>query len=53
MLELIPPELPWLLVIAFIAGLVDAAVGGGGLIQLPGLFTALPQQTPAARLLVV
>jgi len=50
MLELIPPELPWLLVIAFIAGLVDAAVGGGGLIQLPGLFTALPQQTPAALL---
>ena len=28
----------------------DAAVGGGGLIQLPGLFTALPQQTPAALL---
>ncbi|WP_305806559.1 TSUP family transporter [Stenotrophomonas sp. YIM B06876] len=44
MLELIPAELPWLIVIAFVAGLVDAAVGGGGLIQLPGLFTALPQQ---------
>ncbi len=50
MLELLPPELPWLLVIAFIAGLVDAAVGGGGLIQLPGLFTTLPQQSPAALL---
>lgn len=50
MLELLPPELPWLLLIAFIAGLVDAAVGGGGLIQLPGLFTALPQQPPAALL---
>ncbi len=50
MLELLPPELPWLLVIAFIAGLVDAAVGGGGLIQLPGLFTTLPQHTPAALL---
>lgn len=48
MLELIPPELPWLVAIAFIAGLVDAAVGGGGLIQLPGLFTTLPQHTPAA-----
>ena len=47
MLELIPPELWWLVVIAFIAGLVDAAVGGGGLVQLPGLFTVLPQQTPA------
>lgn len=29
---------------------MDAAVGGGGLIQLPGLFTALPQQSPAALL---
>lgn len=34
--------------IAFAAGLIDAAVGGGGLIQLPGLFATLPQQTPAA-----
>ncbi len=50
MLELLPPELPWLLAIAFLAGLVDAAVGGGGLIQLPGLFTTLPQHTPAALL---
>lgn len=33
---------------AFIAGLVDAVVGGGGLIQIPALFTALPQVTPAA-----
>lgn len=46
-LELVPPELWWLVVIAFTAGLVDAAVGGGGLVQLPGLFTVLPQQTPA------
>ena len=50
MLELLPPELPWLLVIAFLAGGIDAAVGGGGLIQLPGLFTALPQQHPALLL---
>ena len=50
MLELLPAGLPWLIAIAFIAGLVDAAVGGGGLIQLPGLFTTLPQQTPAALL---
>jgi len=27
MLELLPTELPWLLAIAFIAGLVDAAAG--------------------------
>ena len=50
MLELLPAGLPWLIAIAFVAGLVDAAVGGGGLIQLPGLFTTLPQQTPAALL---
>lgn len=42
--------LPWLLLLAFVAGLVDAAVGGGGLIQLPGLFTLLPQQAPALLL---
>ncbi|WP_353087565.1 TSUP family transporter, partial [Stenotrophomonas sp.] len=46
MLEMVPPELFWLVAIAFIAGLVDAAVGGGGLVQLPGLFTVLPQHTP-------
>ena len=28
---------------AFLAGLIDAAVGGGGLIQIPALFNALPQ----------
>lgn len=32
---------------AFIAGLVDAVVGGGGLIQIPALFTVLPQAMPA------
>jgi uncharacterized membrane protein YfcA len=42
--------LPWLLCLSFIAGLIDAAVGGGGLIQLPGLFAALPQQSPAVLL---
>ena len=50
MLELVPPELWWLVVIAFIAGLVDAAVGGGGLVQLPGLFTLFPPPTPAMLL---
>lgn len=32
---------------AFLAGFVDAIVGGGGLIQIPLLFGALPAQTPA------
>lgn len=40
----------FLLPTAFIAGLIDAAVGGGGLILLPGLLTALPKEIPAALL---
>ncbi|HEY5800087.1 MAG TPA: TSUP family transporter [Burkholderiaceae bacterium] len=35
---------------AFAAGLVDAVVGGGGLIQLPVLFAVFPQATPASLL---
>ncbi|MFP7055152.1 hypothetical protein P0965_22510, partial [Xanthomonas hortorum pv. gardneri] len=42
LLELIPTELPWLLCIAFVAGLVDAAVGGGGLSLIPGVLSAAP-----------
>lgn len=34
---------------AYCAGLIDAAVGGGGLIQIPALFNAFPQ-LPAATL---
>lgn len=48
--ELLPPELAWLLLIAFMAGGIDAAVGGGGLVQLPGLFTTLPQHSPSLLL---
>jgi len=33
---------------AFFAGLFDAAVGGGGLIQIPALFNFLPGYSPAA-----
>ncbi|MDA8440425.1 MAG: TSUP family transporter [Propionibacterium sp.] len=33
---------------AFVAGWVDAVVGGGGLIQLPALLIGLPQATPVA-----
>lgn len=32
---------------AFLAGLVDAISGGGGLIQVPALFSALPGAAPA------
>jgi uncharacterized protein len=32
---------------AFMAGFVDAVVGGGGLIQIPALFSAFPAATPA------
>jgi len=32
---------------AFLAGFVDSIVGGGGLIQLPALFTAFPATSPA------
>lgn len=35
---------------AFLAGLVDAVVGGGGLIQIPVLFSALPNMVPATLL---
>lgn len=35
---------------AFAAGLIDAAVGGGGLIQIPALFNVLPTAQPAALL---
>jgi len=36
-----------LLPIAFITGAVNAVVGGGGLIQVPGLFGFLPTASPA------
>lgn len=39
-----------LAVAAFLAGFVDAVVGGGGLIQLPALFSVLPGAAPATLL---
>jgi uncharacterized protein len=39
-------DIPLLTVGAFFAGLVDATVGGGGLVQLPALFAILPTQPP-------
>ena len=35
---------------AFLAGLVDAVVGGGGLIQIPAVFAVLPKEVPATLL---
>ncbi|WP_047391713.1 TSUP family transporter [Chitinibacter sp. ZOR0017] len=35
-----------LIPLSFMAGLIDAAIGGGGLILLPALFTALPKELP-------
>ena len=35
---------------AFLAGLIDAVVGGGGLIQIPALFSVLPNVAPASLL---
>jgi uncharacterized protein len=40
-----------LILAAFVAGWVDAVVGGGGLIQLPALVIGLPDSTPPAAIL--
>lgn len=41
------PVLWGLLIAAFLAGGIDAVVGGGGLIQIPALFTAFSGSSPA------
>ncbi len=43
----------WLLAIGFAAGLMDAAVGGGGLLQLPGLVNVLPADTRITQVMAV
>jgi uncharacterized protein len=43
-------DLLWVLVAAFAAGLIDAMVGGGGLIQIPALFAVYPSVPPATLL---
>jgi uncharacterized protein len=41
-----PPEILFFIIIAaFIAGFIDAIVGGGGLIQFPAFMIAFPQST--------
>lgn len=42
-----PGDLVLLCTAAFAAGMVDAVVGGGGLIQIPALFGVMPQAQPA------
>ena len=44
----LPIDLLALCLAAFLAGLMDAVVGGGGLIQVPALFVSLPQFVPAS-----
>jgi uncharacterized membrane protein YfcA len=45
-------SLVWLILMVggFSAGLIDSIVGGGGLIQVPLLFTSLPKELPATLL---
>ncbi len=43
-------EILLLCLFAYFAGLIDAAVGGGGLIQIPALFNFMPSITPATLL---
>jgi hypothetical protein len=50
-LDLSALTLTALIVTAFLAGWVDAVVGGGGLIQLPALLIGLPSNTPPAVIL--
>jgi uncharacterized membrane protein YfcA len=45
-------DLLWLCLVAFLAGLIDAVVGGGGLVQLPALFILLPANLAASVPLV-
>ncbi len=40
-------DLVFLCAAALVAGLLDAVVGGGGLVQIPALFSALPNAAPA------
>jgi uncharacterized membrane protein YfcA len=45
-----PDVIALLLLAALAAGWVDAVTGGGGMLQLPALLIALPQQTPVQAL---
>ena len=42
-----PTLLLLLCFVAFLAGFIDSVVGGGGLIQVPALFSLFPTVAPA------
>lgn len=46
-------DVVWLSALAFVAGLVDSVVGGGGLIQVPALLVLLPPELSANVALVL
>ena len=48
--DLTPAVLALLALAGFVAGWIDAVVGGGGLVQLPALLLGLPGATPAQLL---
>lgn len=45
-MDFLTPEPLLLIPLAFLTGLIDSAVGGGGLIQVPGIFSILPNISP-------
>lgn len=47
MLDILEPTLLMLISASFIAGAIDAVVGGGGLIQIPALFAVYPSESAA------
>lgn len=47
MIEFFSFKIFFLVFAAFLAGLIDSMVGGGGLIQVPALFSAFPNVLPA------
>lgn len=47
MIELLSLKMILLMSAAFFAGLIDSMVGGGGLIQVPALFSSFPNAAPA------
>ncbi len=49
-MDWLTPTLAALCGFAFLAGFIDAVVGGGGLIQIPAMFVLMPNIAPAAIL---
>lgn len=49
-MQLAMHTIAFLVAAAFVAGWIDAVVGGGGLVQLPSLLIGLPADTPVASI---